>query len=238
MPQASRYVKSVKAITSLKSRDSENIVSSIDKPLDPTIALLRIWQSERLKKTHADLLSIPRYGPACNFFLNEIYGASDFSQRDNDLEYLYDVMSSVLPNFLLSLVSNTIDLNNLTKELDNQLISVIVNDLKSADKITPQIYTEAYRLCDNYNQRVRQIDLLIEIGHQVDFGTKIPLISTTLRLARGPSHRAGWGDVHDFLENGYNSFKKMGGAKKFLAVIEKREKRILDRIYDGDDNPF
>jgi len=238
MPQASRYVKSVKAITSLKSRDPSIILSSREKKLEPTVAMLRIWQSERLKKTHADILNNPRYSAACNFFLDEIYGASDFSQRDNDLEYLYDVMSSVLPNFLLSLVRNTIDLNYLTNELDDQLLSVIVNDLQSADKITPQIYTEAYRLCDNYDQRVRQIDLLIEIGRQVDFGTKIPFISTTLRLARGPSHRAGWGDVHDFLENGYNSFKKIGGAKKFLAVIEKREKRILDRIYEGDENPF
>ena len=147
-------------------------------------------------------------------------------------------MSSVLPNFLLKLVSNTVVLNNLTNSLDEHLLNVLVNELQSPDKLTPELYTDAYRICDNYDLRFQQIDLLLEIGSQVDKGIKIPFVGSALRLARGPAYRSGWGEVHEFLENGFSSFKKMKGAKQFLKVIEKREKSILDRIFDGESNPF
>ncbi len=42
-------------------------------PLDPKLALLRAWQSQRLARTYADLLADPRYRPACEFFLENIY---------------------------------------------------------------------------------------------------------------------------------------------------------------------
>ena len=238
MPQASKYLKSVKAITSLKSKEAAGLSTDQGNELDPPMALMRVWQSERLKKTHADFLRSKKYGPACRFFLDEIYAPRDFSQRDNDIEYLYEMMSSVLPKFLLSLVSNTVELNNLTNNLDNDLLNTLIDDLGMEEAITPEVYSEAYRICDNYNERRHQIELLMEIGRQVDIGTRIPLIGTTLRLARGPAHRAGWGEVHDFLEKGFSAFKKIRSAKKFLQVIEKRETAILDRIFAGDTDPF
>jgi hypothetical protein len=238
MPQVSRYLKSVKAITSLKPKESVKSSAGEGTELDPTLVMLRIWQNERLKKTHADFLRSKRYGPACQFFLSDIYAPEDFSQRDNDIEYLYEVMSSVLPTFLLSLVSNTVQLNNLTNNLDHQLLNALVVELGIKDSITPQTYSEAYRICDNYSERVHQIELLMDIGRQVDIGTRIPLVGTTLRLARGPAHRAGWGEVHDFLEKGFSAFKKMRGSKKFLNTVKRREIDILDKIFAGDPNPF
>lgn len=238
MSQASKYLKSVKAINALKSRESAESTDVQTTSLNPEMAKLRIWQSERLKKTHADLLKSRRYGPACLFFLNDIYAPRDFSQRNNDIEYLYEVMSSILPNFLLKLVRNSVALNNLTEELDNQLLKVLLENIGAIDNLTPEGYTEGYRLCDNYDKRVQQINLIVEIGNQVDFSTRIPFVGTALRLARKPAYNAGWGDVHDFLETGFKSFKHMRGAKKFLATIEKREKQILDHIYAGDTNPF
>ena len=86
MPQSTKYIKSVKAITSIKSRDAAGLPYKAHKELDAPVAMLRIWQSERLKKTHADILHSPLYGPACRFFLNDIYAAEDFSRRDNDIE--------------------------------------------------------------------------------------------------------------------------------------------------------
>lgn len=238
MGQSTRFLKSVHAISTLKSKGESGLGNADQKLLDVHMAALRIWQSERLKKTHSDILKNPRYGPACEFFLNDIYAPKDFSQRDNDIEYLYEIMSSVLPKFLLKLVRNTISLNNLTSLLDNKLLEVLKNSFNSPFYITPERYSEAYRICNNYDDRKKQIDLLIEIGKEVDAGTKIPLVTTALRFARGPAERAGWIEVHQFLEDGFIAFKKMRGADKFLMVIEKREKNILDRIFSGEENPF
>jgi hypothetical protein len=238
MSRKSNYINSVKAITTLQSKTESKTESKSTTNIDPGLAMLRSWQSQRLLKTHKDLFESRRFGPACRFFLNEVYAPKDFSQRNDDIEYLYEMMSSVLPNFLLKLVNNAIKLNNLTDDLDNQLLAILTNELGVTDHITPEQYTEAYRINDNYDQRVEQIELIVEIGHEVDISTRIPLVGMTLRLARGPAYRAGWANVHDFLQKGYTAFKKMGRAKAFLATIKQRELDLLDRIYAGETNPF
>lgn len=234
----SDYLKSIKAISSIDQRDSQDSIYAQKRALSPGLALLRQWQVNRLAGTYSDLIKKPRYTRAAKFFMNDIYAPKDFSQRDNDLEYLYDVMSSVLPRFLLTLVENTVELNNLSNLLDRKLLEAMENDLNLKDEITPEMYTEAYRICDNYDDRALQIALILEIGRQVDFSTRIPLVGTALRLAGGPAKRSGWGDVHDFLERGYNAFKRMKGANEFLSTVKRREMYILDRIFEGDPNPI
>ena len=57
--------------------------------LDPRLALLRGWQANRLACTYADLLNDPHDAPACQFFLNNVYAPTDFSQRDHDLARIH-----------------------------------------------------------------------------------------------------------------------------------------------------
>jgi len=199
---------------------------------------LRAWQSVRLAQTYADLLESHRYGPACRFFLNELYAPRDFSQRDQDIEYLYAIMSSFLPEFLIKVVRKAIEMNDLTNELDWALSRVLVQNLGVTDQITPELYAEAYRICDNYAERAHQIHLIGEVGRMVDRGTRIPLIGVTLHLARHPARRAGWGELHDFLEKGYTAFKHMGRADAFLKTVQERETGILERIFAGHPDPF
>lgn len=206
--------------------------------MDSSLILLRTWQSARLAQTHADLLASHRYGPACGFFLNDIYAPRDFSQRDQDIEYLYAIMSSFLPEFLLKVVRKAIEMNDLTNELDQALARVLVQDLGVTDQITPELYAEAYRICDNFAERAHQIHLIGEVGRMVDRGTRIPLIGVTLHLARRPANHAGWGELHTFLEHGYTAFKHMGRADVFLRTLQEREMGILERIYAGQPDPF
>ncbi|HQF71675.1 MAG TPA: hypothetical protein PLH39_10395, partial [Promineifilum sp.] len=42
-----------------------------ERELPPEIALLRRFQSQRLARTHGDLLASPRYRPAAQFFLDD-----------------------------------------------------------------------------------------------------------------------------------------------------------------------
>lgn len=235
--ESTRFAGTIKALSNLQ-RYKQDQPHTKWKGLSPEIALLRTWQSERLAHTHADLLTSRHYGPACRFFLDQVYAPSDFSQRDHDIEYLYEMMSRFLPEFLLGLVRNASEINNLTSSLDQALLRVLVDGLGVTDEITAQLYAEAYRICDNYAERERQIDLLFEIGRKVDLGTRIPLVGTTLRLARGPAQRAGWGELHDFLERGFSAFKRMRSPRRFLNTIQEREKSILDKIFAGDPNPF
>jgi hypothetical protein len=199
----------------------------------PQMALFRAWQAQRLATTHADLLQNRRYRPACLFFLEDIYAPKDFSQRNHDIVRMHDFMLRFLPARLIRTLTLAIDLNTLTETLDEALLSALVEKLGVKDSITPAQYAQGYRICDNYDERKRQIDLIIDVGQGLDRLTRLPLVGWTLHMARGPAHRGGWQEMQGFLERGFTAFKHMHGAQEFLRLVQRREMDILDRIFAG-----
>ncbi len=224
-----------------------NILGEIEKlkheriesrALDPHLALLRQWQSERLARTYADLMRNPRFRPAMRFFLEDIYAARDFSQRNRDIERMYEMLRRVAPEPMVRPLVLTVELHYLTERLDEQLLEVLVQQLGLNGSLTVALYAEAYRLCDNYATRVKQIDLIHEIGELLNAAVRMPLSGTIMSLAKVTLERAGWADLMAFTERGYKAFKQMRGANEFLDTIRMRELDILDRIYARDPDPF
>lgn len=205
--------------------------------LDPQLAILREWQAHRLVQTYADLLADPNCRPACEFFLSDIYAPRDFAQRDHDLERIHNFLSRVLPAGTIELLSETVELNRLTNALDHHLLRVLV-DRGLLDTITPESYAEAYRICDNYAERVRQIELTRSILIRVGEGARQWVVGAAMKVAKGPAQRAGWVDLYDFLERGRQVFGPMKDVKAFVNSIAQRETCILDLIYAADLDGF
>jgi len=208
------------------------------RALAPEIVLLRNFQSARLARTHADLLTSPRYRPAAQFFLNDVYAPRDFSQRDADLQRFYEGVRKVLPERAVAILADVVELASLTDRLDSQLAEVLVSRLGVTDAITLEQYAEAYRICDNYDARLHQINLINRIGLGIDRLVHVPLIGITLRLAHAPAVLAGWGELQGYLERGFAAFKHMKGAEGFLNAITSRETTILDLIFANHPEPF
>jgi len=206
--------------------------------LEPRMVLLRVWQSERLKITYADFLADERSAPACQFFLSDVYAPQDFSQRDHDLVTLHGLLSRFIPAPLLSLLADAIELNQLSYSLDTCLLDALVNQLGMVDEITTALYAAGYRVCDNYTERVRQIDLMTRILREVGEGAGQPLVAITLKAARLPAQRFGWQDLHDFLVRGHAAFRRLGRKNELASTIQVREMRILDKIFAGETEPF
>ncbi len=205
---------------------------------DPQLLLLRRWQTERLARTYADLRASRRYGPACDFFLSDIYSSTVFGEHLDDIKRVYGLMPKLLPARVVQTVSTAFELYELSEELDQALRQALVDELGMTDGLTAEMYAQGYRVCDNYEQRARQIDLIVETGQGVEYLTQLSRVAWTLRLTRKPAQLAGWGDIHDFLSRGYQAFKHMKGADFFLETIHEREMRILDRIFARHPDPF
>jgi hypothetical protein len=230
------------------SRHIHDLISNIGKVshreeiersgLDPKMALLRVWQAERLARTYEDLLQQPRYRPACLFFLKDIYAARDFSQRDHDLETMYDFMRRFVPDAVSRPAALTIKLHRMTEQLDSQLLDVLVSQLGVVDSITVEQYAEAYRRCNNYRPRVEQIEAIVDICNHIDDIVRNPVTGPALKIARRPLRAAGYGEVVTFLERGYDSFKRMHGSHHFRKTLHERELDALDRMYAHDPDPF
>lgn len=234
MTKATKPPSAAQLLRDLQHSDELRHQPSTADGLHPQLAMLRDWQANRLAHTYADLRADPHYGPACEFFLSDIYATRDFSQRDHDLERIHHLLSHILPATTIQLLTATVELNSMTNTLDNYLRQVLIDQLGVTDAITAELYAEAYRLCDNQAERVRQIDLTQSILRQVSKGARHSVVGTALKLARAPAQRAGWVDVYDFLERGYLAFRQMKDATIFVEAIAQRETSILDRIYAAD----
>ena len=208
---------------------------SADPRLAGALDRLSAWQARRLFDTYADLAREPRYAAAIAFIGNDLYGSGDFARRDADLARVVPAMGRLLPQSVIATVARAVELNALTHELDRAMIAHLPADDRT---ITVADYCRAYRNAGEPALRTRQISLIGEVGHALDRYVRTPMIGAALAMMRKPAHVAGLGALQDFLERGLAAFRRMKGAREFLATIDEREKRINDAILAGDDAPF
>ncbi len=192
---------------------------------------LKNWQARRLARTHVDLLGEPRHGPAARFFLQDLYGAKDFSQRDAELARLVPMLVRLLPEAALATIADAIEMDALSERLDLGVATQLRADDPMA--IDEAAYADAYRRTGSRDDRERQIELIAAIGRSLDRLVRHPLLGRLLKAMGGPARVAGLAQMHDFLVRGFEAFRVIGGASAFLARIEARERAILEALYAG-----
>ena len=185
--------------------------------------------------TYADLAAQPRYADAIAFFRSDLYGEGDFAQRDADLARVVPIMTRLLPPRLIMTIAKATELNALSQELDQAVIERLP---RPNGDFTVAEYCAAYRQSSERAAREHQIGLIGEVGAGLDLYVRRPFIESALSMMRQPARIAGLAVLQDFMERGVKAFRKMRGAKEFLATIDRREHAILAAIYNGDDAPF
>ena len=189
------------------------------------------WQAARLAVTHADLLETPRYQHAARFFLDDLYGAKDFSQRDAELARVIPVLTRTLPDAALATLADAVELDAMSERLDEAIALKLHRN--EAGSIGEARYAAAYRATAPRVEREHQLDLVLAIGRSLDRLVRHPMIGTLLSAMGGPARMAGLGAMHEFLTSGFRAFKGIGGASGFLGRIDERERTILERLYSG-----
>jgi len=202
-------------------------------------AELRAWQAARLERTHADLLASPRYQAATRFFLDELYGSKDFSQRDAELARVIPALVKFLPNSALVAIADAVELDALSERLDLSMVRALQADAQLGDRpIDAPAYARAYRIAGSAPDRQRQIELVEHVGHTLDGLVRHPMIGALLRTMARPAHLAGLGAMQDFLSAGFAVFREMRGAEAFLQILVERETQLMRRLYAGEPEPF
>lgn len=198
---------------------------------DPALArrwhAVKSWQSARLAQTYPDLLASDRYRAAAQFFLEELYGAKDFEQRDSETLLVVPKLARMLPARAVETLAAAVELDELSETLDSQMAERITGEL------TPASYAAAFRLVGSPADRRAQVAAVERIGQTLDRLSRVPLLAGTLHLMRGPAAAMGLAHLHGFLERGFDAFVQMRGADEFLAIIARRETALFERIYAG-----
>ena len=195
--------------------------------LAQAVEALKAYQQKRFARTHASLLAHPRYGRAANFFLNELYGPQDFTQRDAQFSRIVPALVRLFPADTVATVESLAAVHALSERLDTAMAIHLAGDAP-----TRRSYVRAWQATGESAARARQIELVMSVGEALDRHTRSFVLRASLKAMRGPARAAGMGALQTFLEGGFDAFGAMGGAKEFLATIRVRETALIARLFD------
>jgi hypothetical protein len=192
---------------------------------------LQAFQSQRLRRDLADLAAEAQYQRLGQFFFDEMYGARDFSERDDQAQRAHWFVHRV-PGVTAHDVESVLALLELTNKLDEEIACGLLA-LGAPLDFDEAIYEYAYRQADHYAERVLQIELVIvALGNVYQLGRK-RLLGLALQSTHVLAHAVGMGEIHRFLRLGYQAIQPVRDISRFLDTIETRERARLDRIYAG-----
>jgi hypothetical protein len=189
---------------------------------------IKHWQHERFQSTYDDLLRGGRYASAARFFLDELYGPFDFSQRDAQFARVVPTLVRLFPLDVCLTVQTLSELHALSEDLDTAMAAAL-----ATKEVNDATYAEAWRAIDRPHDRSRQIRLLRGVGDSLDVYTRKPWLRHSLKLMRGPARAAGMAELQRFLELGFDTFRELGGAQDFLDIVVSREAAFAERLDAG-----
>lgn len=193
---------------------------------------LQIFQSQRLRRDHADLAEEDQYYALGNFVFEELYGPHDFSERDTQAKRLNQFIR-LIPGLAVRDVEQVFDLLSITNVLDDQVADELMR-MDAPIEFDEETYECAYREADNYDDRVLQLELVRGALYNVYRMARKPLLHTMLKRTHTMAHAAGMSDIHQFLFSGYEAILPVKDIHRFVETVHLREYERLNRIYGVD----
>jgi hypothetical protein len=192
-------------------------------------------QAQRFIGTYQDLLKHPIYGPSASFFLEELYSAKDYSQRDAQFSRIAGALERTFPPHILATVLTLTRLHQQTEELDMALAQAWSQSSATSGAAR---YVAAWRSVGQRPARQWQLATVLDVGQTLSELTRKPGLKLLLRMMRKPAELAGLGSLQGFLEAGFDHFAGMArqrdAVNHFLNTIRSRESAWIEQLFDAD----
>ena len=209
--------------------EQERSVRRAEPGLAARVQAIKQYQQRRFAHSYADLLASDRFSAAARFFLDELYGPKDFSERDAQFARVVPALVRLFPDDIVATVEALASLHALSEQLDTAMARQL-----GSPQLAAREYIRAWQATGQPQARRRQIELLLSVGRSLDVLTRKLLFRQTLRMMRGPARAAGLTALQDFLEAGFETFRAMRGADEFLSLVSEREGRLGEWLFGVD----
>jgi len=196
------------------------------------------WQARRLKDTHRDLYEHPGYHAGLEFLLTDLYAPAGMTRRDDNIDRVFPKMVKWLPENLLDTFAGLVELNLVTQQLDLELAELLEQVEQPLSVLDTSTYCEAFRASQRLEDRARQIELVSEVGQQLDRYVRNRTLGWLLSMAKTPAEMADLSDLHSFLHRGYSAFRRMEDVDSLIERLVQRERRVMEQILAGHPTPF
>lgn len=213
--------------------------SESQQSLSAAVLAVKRFQSRRFAGTYQDLLTGGPHQAAAKFFLLELYSEANYASRDAQFAKIAGAIQRLLPEAAIATAVTLAQLHVLTERLDLAMGHAWAKDLESADAMGLSArYARAWHLIGAENSRQQQLRFVLEVGRDLDELTRTPGLRLLLKMMRRPAQLAGLAELQHFLEQGFDTFAKMGKTKgateSFLSLIDQRETKMLQALFAGD----
>lgn len=226
---AAKFIRS-----SVTEVDRLRQTASTDERLAAALSAVKQYQSLRFQNSYRDLISSGPYQAAAGFFLDELYGVVDYSKRDTQFAKIAGAIERLLPQQAIATAVALAKLHVMTEQLDHLMARAWMT--APVFRTTGEAYVFAWRSVGRQQERARQLQLVLELGRDLERLTQTPGLRLLLKMMRGPAHGAGLHELQKFLETGFDTFaslaKQKAGVEGFLQLIEVRESELILALFD------
>lgn len=224
-PAASRIREAMQAVSLLR------LGRASQPALEQACLEIKRFQAQRFRATYADLLHSPRYRGAASFFLRELYGEQDYTQRDQQFARIANTIARLFPQAVVETSASLAEVHALTEQLDDRMAR---HWLAATAPTVQARYIRCWRMVDDRPARFRQLEVVQHLGRELDRLTRMRGLRSLLRMMRTPAAAAGLSALQGFLEAGFDAFAEMKGASEFLGLIGTRESVWIHALFDDD----
>ncbi|MBX3656623.1 MAG: hypothetical protein KF686_20815 [Ramlibacter sp.] len=231
MEAAQRIRQAVHQVSQLRSR------GALMPGTMASVRAVKALQARRFGGSYADMLAGGEHEAAARFFLEELYSDKDYAERDAQFARIAGAMQTFFPAQVVQTAVALAELHALTEELDYQMGEVWATRSTAAGQTDAGRYVQAWREVGRRDERMRQLDTVLGIGHDMARLTRKPGLGLMLRMMRGPASAAGLDSLQRFLEAGFDTFARMArrrdSAEVFLRTIKERENDLIRALFDA-----
>ncbi len=207
-------------------------VLAADDGLLDAVTAIKQFQTRRFAATYADCLRGGPMCPAAQFFLDELYGPHDFSQRDAQFDRIAGSIERLFPAHVGQLAENLARLHCLSETLDLEMAR---HWLSCSPASAPdERYVASWQQTGAARRREEQLQLATELGQSLSQLTRMKPLRLALRMMRAPARAAGLAALQRTLEAGFDAFAALPDAQAFLSLVHERETQGIRSLFQSD----
>ncbi|MFQ5547106.1 MAG: hypothetical protein ACE5FV_02350 [Woeseia sp.] len=140
-------------------------------------------------------------------------------------------MSRMLPDKALHTVAAAMELNTRVLGINVSICRQLYGEKPVDAGFSEFDYSSACRRASSLDESMELIQLIGEVGQNLERIVHIPMIRLTLKAMHTPARLAGFVALQTFLEKGYSTFVALEDVDQFLDDITRRMTEVFTRIF-------
>ncbi len=190
------------------------------------------WQAEYLLPFYDEFRQRPETEAAVEYVVSDLTGIG-MSERDREIGRVVPLMIRLLPDKALRTLASAMELNARVLAINLETCRCLLEHSDFSNGISERHYCAALRQATTLDECMELVTLTIRLGEHLSRIIRIPVMGVTLSAMHIPAHSAGFGELQDFLEKGYRTFRAIPDVDSFLDRLSVRMTKVFSGVCEN-----